>query len=1275
MARNSRPTCIDFCLHFTHQLLFQISLLLGILLAPDIALTQTLQKLHNHVRPAVAQGEAKPVGQMPATQHLNLSIVLPLRNQEQLQSLLARIYDPTSADYRHYLSVQEFTEQFGPTKQDYDAVAKYAEAMGMTVTGSSANRLVVPVSGTVAQVEKAFRVSMKTYQHPTEKRTFFSPDREPSMALGVNIAHIAGLNNFSIPQSMSTKGSLLQSTPTVQGSGPGGSYLGIDMRAAYYGGTALTGSGQVVGLLQFDGYDINDLNLTLTNTGQASSVPINNVLLDGATGQKCQFSGAMCQDAEQVLDIVQSVEMAPGLAQVRVYIGNLDTDILNAMVEENQAKQLSVSWTWTPDDPTTDDIFFQEMAAQGQSIFVASGDAGTFSPSISDFFYPAEDEYVTTVGGTDLVTTGALGSWVSETAWNHSGGGISPDSIPMPTWQAGVANSSNLGSTLFRNVPDVAMEANTDNYACNMGSCQGGWGGTSFAAPRWAGFAALVNQQAEESGAPAVGFLNPALYAIGAGSAYAGTFHDVTSGQNDNGNVYPASIQVYQSVTGYDLVTGWGSPTGQNLIDVLAPKLPTGFQLSSSMPLLSIAPGNSESATINIHPNSGFNGAVNLSITGLPEGVAATWTQGSATTSSRLTLSVASSTLRGSYLLTVTGTSNSVSASTTLSLLVDAPGFTIIPSQSIFAIRPGLSVGSQISVTRFDGFAGPVNLAITSALPTGVTAVWSGNPAQDEALLTLSVDSSAAITSTILTITGTSENLTATATVVVQVGRPGFWLNISPLPGEPTIAPGGTFTTVLTMVTIGNFNEPATLTASGLPAGVTATFVPGIVAPGQSSVMTLSAGSAAVAGSYLVLVDALAAQGRGDFSFPFQVVANPVPAVTFTCAPVQVSLAQGQSSTITVSVAGINGISGSVQMYGIPQLPSGITFAYSQEVVPIGGTTLLTLTAGPNAMPGSYEVGIGGQAGNQGSGATVFITVTPVTSLSMSLSPASLQLPQGQSATATATVTSTSGPIQGTSFAVVSELPQGLSVTFGDGQSAGTGAVTLTASNSLSAGLYTLNIAATSGTETVDVPLTVTITQAQPTFSIAAAAASANKGRSATSTITLNSNSGYAGTIALSCSITSSPAGAIDLPTCAAGPSTTLGTSTSSATTSVTVYTTAATTASLALPAHDPPLLRWADAGGGLIFAGLICIFAPKTRRKWRAMLGIFVLSLVVGGFSLCGCGAGSGSPSATPSPTPTPTPVSNAGTTTGAYTVTVSAKGNDPLNSTGSATFTLTVN
>ena len=1226
---------------------------------------QPQRVLAHHVPAPVATKQARPLGPLPATRRLNLSIVLPLRNQEQLPLLLKRLYDPSDPMYRKFLSVGEFTNQFGPTEADYQAVVRFAKANGMTITGRPANRLVVSLTASVDQVQRAFHVEIGEYQHPTENRRFFSPDREPEFPQGLAIAHIAGMNNFSMPRPMHTKPvrSEALSSKAIQGSGPGGAYLGNDMRAAYYGGTELTGRGQVVGLLQFDGYDPSDVEMTFTNSGQKNTVPITNVLLNGATGEACQF-GFWCDDAEEVLDIVQAAEMAPGLDEIRVYIGSVDADILNAMAAENIAKQLSVSWTWTPDDPVVDDVFFQEMAAQGQSIFVASGDAGAFSPNVSNFFYPAEDEFVTAVGGTTLITNGGLGPWISEAAWSYSGGGISPDGIPIAEWQTGVANSSNQGSMILRNIPDVAMEADFDNYNCHMGTCQGGWGGTSFAAPRWAAFTALINEQAVQSGSAPVGFLNPVLYNLGKSALYSGLFHDITSGRNDNHGAWPEPYQIFSAVPGYDLVTGWGSPAGQSLIDALAPKVQSGFHLSSSLSQMIIAPGDSGSTTITVKQDPECSEPVSLALRGLPDGVAATWSANPTDQSSQLTLAVPDTAIRGSYLVTVAGTNGSQTQTATFALVVDAPGFSILPSRTYLDVRPGLKSGAEIVVSRYKGFSSPVTMAITSPLPSGVTAHWSSNPAQEHAQLVLSATSSAPLSTTVLTITATSGSLSATTTVSVAVGPAAFWLNVAPPPLN--ITPGGHIISTVTMLPIGDFNEEAVLSADQLPTGLTATFSPMSIKPGQSSVMTLKAADNAFPGNYESHAIGSAATASGSYTFQYSVTVAPVTSVGFVVSPAEVTIQQNQSSVVTVSTLAVNGFTGTIQMFGIPQLPQGMTYAFSQESFDVGGSTLLTLTAGPEMAPGNYSMGIGGQSGRFASGVPLFVTVIPASSLSLGLSPSSLALPQGQSATVTATLTSSGGALDDPAFAVISNLPRGLSASFNAGPTAGAGILALTAASSAAAGSYTLNLSATSGLETVDVPMSLTITQGISNFSIAATAVTVKSGNSAQSTITLGSTNGYSGTIALSCSVTSSPKDAQNVPTCSAGSNVILGPAINNSSTTVTVSTTAKTSALV------QPRNPWA-AGGCLALAGLILFISPKSIRKFRSIAALILVSATVIGMFISGCG-GAGVPPSSTGSTPPPSTTGNPGTTAGAYTVTVTAKGNDVLNTKASATFILTV-
>ncbi|MGA3079729.1 MAG: S53 family peptidase, partial [Bryobacteraceae bacterium] len=430
------------------------------------------------------------------------------------------------------------------------------EAHGLTVTEAHANRLVVDVEGPVANVEKAFHVTMGVYRHPAGNRTFYAPDREPTLDLEVPVLHISGLDNFTLPHAKNVRSSEApDQAGKATGSGPHGQFIGSDMRAAYYGSGPLTGAGQSVGLFEYAGYEISDVQLFFKNVNEPLNVPVVGVRLNGVP---LQCPPTSCDDSEQALDIEMAISMAPGLSQVVVYVGSSDVSIFSKMAADNTAKQLSCSWGWTDDESSLDPIF-KEFAAQGQTVFVATGDNGSGTPG--NTVWPADDPYVTAVGGTDLTTTGPGGPWESETGWSGSAGGPSKNKIPIPAYQKlpGVIDASNAGSTTLRNIPDVAAEANTNQYSCYDGSCSGGNGGTSYAAPQWAGFMAMVNQQAVANGAATFGFLNPTIYELGVRANYAQDFHDIVSGSNGK----------YSSVAGYDLVTGWGSFDGPTLLEAL----------------------------------------------------------------------------------------------------------------------------------------------------------------------------------------------------------------------------------------------------------------------------------------------------------------------------------------------------------------------------------------------------------------------------------------------------------------------------------------------------------------------------------------------------------------------------------------------------------------------------------------------------------------------------------------------------------------------------------
>jgi CSLREA domain-containing protein len=539
--------------------------------------------------------------------------------------------------------------------------------------------------------------------------------------------------------------------------------------------------------------------VTASFDGVSYSVPVNNVLIDGASAGT-DANG----DSEQVLDIVQAIAMAPGLQQVLVYIGPYDNfndaDIFSRMATDNIAKQISVSWAFDDEDVSTDDPIFMEMAAQGQTVFVASGDWEAYP---GDFpYFPSEDPYVISVGGTDLITSGPGGSWVSETAWSDSGGGPSPDGFPIQPWQLGLANGSNDASETVRNSPDVAAQADFANYTCGSSTadsqvgCGGGWGGTSFAAPRWAGFLALANQQSVANGNSTIGNLAPVIYPLGLDStSYADDFHDITSGNNNNGEG-----QSYNAVVGYDLVTGLGTPNGQNLIDALAGRLRAtllpaslsfGYQLvSTPSATQSSTYTNIGSATVNL-PAVGIKGTNSADFALVDTGTSCPYGGGPVAAGASCTIDVQfTPTAAGARLAAVLAGDNSLSLSGTGTL---GAGVGTLAPTSLFFVNQLVSTNAVLSarVTNtgsaaitFSSIAvGAGSAANFTLATTGTSCPYGGGSLASGAFCTIDVQFAAPAAST-ATLTGSillTDNIgvfngvlgTSTAALTQKLGLSG----------------------------------------------------------------------------------------------------------------------------------------------------------------------------------------------------------------------------------------------------------------------------------------------------------------------------------------------------------------------------------------------------------------------------------------------------------------------------------------------------------------------
>ena len=531
-----------------------------------------------------------------ASQVLHLSIGLRPSDPAGLDDLLQAIYTPGSPMYHQYLTPEEFTQLFAPTPDQVQQVVSFLQSQGVNVQGVAPNRLLIDATTTVGVAEQAFHVQINEYTYAN--RTFYANAQAPDVPaiLQPLIRSIGGLDNSVRyqPRVQSARGSRLQAAAT-SGYGPG------ELSQAYdtvpFVGASMQGQGQTIALFELDGYQASDVQQYFQKYNLGAS-ELSNVLVDGASGTAGQ--GAI----EVELDIEVAGAIAPRAAQV-VYEGPNSTqglnDTYNRIVTDNKAQVVSTSWGLCESNTgqaeiLTLDTIFKQAAAQGIPIYAAAGDSGAYDCNSTSLAVdsPADDPYVTGVGGTNL-QLGANNSYGSESVWANAsdtqrspegaggGGGVSSVFV-QPAWQTGTGVSSSYSSGQpcgapsgqdCREVPDISADADpASGYAvyCTVtsaGCSSTGWltvGGTSAAAPFWAGSTALIDQYLQSQNLSRLGSANPALYNLFNGQQAAPAFHDITTGNNLH---YPAT-------TGYDMASGLGSPDVTNLAKDLAASASSG---------------------------------------------------------------------------------------------------------------------------------------------------------------------------------------------------------------------------------------------------------------------------------------------------------------------------------------------------------------------------------------------------------------------------------------------------------------------------------------------------------------------------------------------------------------------------------------------------------------------------------------------------------------------------------------------------------------------------
>jgi kumamolisin len=490
---------------------------------------------------------------------MRVILALPLRDPAGAQNLADAVSDPHSPLYGHYITPAQFGARFGADAATYEYLRNWATSLGFEVAPRTSARTTISLSGTAHQFAALFSTRFGTFQtagHGDGQVTLIAP-RLPDVLVG----RVSGVIGLSFAKRYAPLFHLPSGSRANVGTGYKNSgYAPSDIRTAYdIPAQTNTAKTEIAGLFEQGGYVVKDLT-TYESEYNLPAVPVTEIKVD-KSGTGAEF-GVLPED---MLDLDVLIGLNPNLAGIRMYIDSKDSfqtallDALNDMAEDDLCKVISISYGQSESDQGTSAIAAENTAlvqlkAQGQTVFASSGDSGADNLNVSD---PASQPNITAVGGTTMNTVKAGGAWASETTWSDGGGGISAVwSIPSFQVVNGVSvAAANGGSSTFRNVPDVAADANPDtgySIYCPGLDCEDiGWGevgGTSLASPIWAAMTTIINSDRVNEGKTRVGYFDPTVYSL----AEVGTgFHDITVGNNGSPG--------YTAGPGFDDVTGWGS--------------------------------------------------------------------------------------------------------------------------------------------------------------------------------------------------------------------------------------------------------------------------------------------------------------------------------------------------------------------------------------------------------------------------------------------------------------------------------------------------------------------------------------------------------------------------------------------------------------------------------------------------------------------------------------------------------------------------------------------
>ena len=892
-----------------------------------------------------------------------------------LAELIRAQHDPESPYFHHWLTPEQFGKRFGVSQHDLDAVIAWLGKSGFEVEEIPASHRTLVFSGTAAQVESAFHTNIQRYVVNGKLHYANANDPEVPAALAPVIEGVVALHDFhSTPMHVKASYTAANGTHYLM---PQDWVTIYDVGPVYNQG--LDGTGQSIAVLGRVDIALSDVRTFRTNAGLPANDPV--IITNGPdpgfpwcddeleSALDVEWAGAIARNATVKFVTSQSTGFADGVVLSAQYAVNNNVapviSLSYGLCEAAMGASGNAFWNAT----------WAQAAAQGQSVFVSSGDsgaAGCDSPNLTSGKLGrgvnglCSSPYSTCVGGTqfdDVFNSGQYWSdtngsgqasalsYIPELAWNESawsgglwaGGGGASIIYSKPPWQAGPG----VPADGMRDVPDVALHGSImDAYIVQIQGQTFYVSGTSAATPSLASVVALLLENA----GGAQGNVNPVLYALANQQFAAGgaaVFHDVAGGNNS-----VPGVSGFSAGTGYDEATGLGSVDASLLVNHWSDGTSTNYTLSANPTSVTVGLGGSGTVSVAVTAQGGFNAPVTLSTSGVPSGVTVKFSAATASAGAPVTatFTAAANAVAGNATIAINGSGGGLARSSTVALTVAAPSFSLSTSAASLTLTAGTPSKVTVTSATLGGFKGAVSLSATG-LPKGVTASFSptsiASPGNGSSTLTLRAATTATEGPATVTVKGVSGSQTKTQTISLVVVVPTFAITANSASGSVTAGGSSTFT--LNAVGINGFNAAVALSVSGLPSGVTAKFSPtSISSPGTgSSTLTVTAAATKTAGVYTLTVT-----GTGGGITKTQALSLRVsgPDLTLSLAGTQVVLSRGGSIPLSVTTTGVNGFKAAVTL-SVTGLPTGVTatFAPTSIASPGTGSSTLTLKAASSA--------------------------------------------------------------------------------------------------------------------------------------------------------------------------------------------------------------------------------------------------------------------------------------------------------------------------------------